>query len=749
MSNDDFISIFSSEDEHPEVDISERLTWKIAVVDDERSIIDVTRLALKDLEIEGRYLQFIEANSAAAGYQLLCDHPDTAVILLDVVMETPDAGLRLVDTIREKMANHMIQIVLRTGQAGYAPEEEVIKRYEINAYKTKSELTRSKLFTTIATAIRSYKHLQMLHESRQGLRAVIDASAQMLSERSVQSFSAGVLRQIDALFGMASHSFFCVSRRPAAGPFVFKNARDGFVVVAANAQFSDWYGKTIEDLDQDSAYVEITRRALQHKAHQFTTGISCLYLHTPSGWEGAVVAGASLSLQAADPELLQVFCLNVGLGLENAKYFTYLNQAAFKDELTGLLNRHGVIEAACQSTKQFNTAVEAFVIDVDYFHHIVESLGYVTGNLMLKKIAAVLAEFFGERAAVCRLHADVFAAVLPSNGLSARDVAVRCAKPLTIDGQSIRLGLTVGKSAAFFCHQYEHGELLLRQAEIALKVAKESKRGAGQLFEQRFEHESRRNMTLLSDLRQALERQELFLVLQPKVDVTRHNQICGFEALLRWSHPEQGLISPMAFIPIVEKSGLNYDLDLYVAERLCQLMLAAPANKPRISFNISANSLHHDGFVDDLIDVFQRHKISFAEVEIEVTENALIQSEQAILALRRLYQAGFIICLDDFGAGFSSLSYLLRLPLHVIKIDRAFVADLTVNGDSQKILYGMLAIIRSVGKGVVIEGVETAEQVQMLVALGIEVIQGFYFYQPLPVATAWELSVSNTINSED
>ena len=109
-------------------------------------------------------------------------------------------------------------------------------------------------------------------------------------------------------------------------------------------------------------------------------------------------------------------------------------------------------------------------------------------------------------------------------------------------------------------------------------------------------------------------------------------------------------------------------------------------------------------------------------VAIEVTENALIQSEQAILALRRLYQAGFIICLDDFGAGFSSLSYLLRLPLHVIKIDRAFVADLTVNGDSQKILYGMLAIIRSVGKGVVIEGVETAEQVQMLVALGIELI---------------------------
>lgn len=739
MSNEEFLTVFATDDTESTASKEPQAVWKIAVVDDDQTVIDVTRLALKGVEIEGRRLEFIEAGSGAAGYQLLRQHPDVAVILLDVVMETPDAGLRLVDTIRGEMANHMMQIVLRTGQAGYAPEEDVIRRYEINAYKTKSELTRTRLFTTIATAIRSYKHLKMLHESRQGLRAVIDASAQMLSERSVQSFSAGVLRQIDALFGMCSDSFFCVSRRPTDGPFVFKNSRDGFVVVAANAQFAHWYGKSIDELDPASSFVEITKRALETKQHQFDTGISCLYLHTPSGWEGAVVAGESMSLQSADPELLQVFCLNVGLGLENAKYFTFLNQAAYKDDLTGLLNRHGVIEAACQLTLQYTTAVEAFVIDVDYFHHIVESLGYDIGNQLLKKIAAVLTEFFAGRAAVARLHADVFAVVVAGSDLTVRDVAVRCAKPLIVDGQSIRIGLTVGKSAAFRCEQYEHGVLLLRQAEIALKVAKESKRGTGQLFEPGFEQESRRNMTLLSDFRLALDRHELFLMLQPKVKLQPQHQVCGFEALVRWLHPQKGLIAPNAFIPIVEKSGLNYDLDLYVAEKLCEILQQVPAQTPRISFNISANSLTHESFVDELMSVFQRFQVPFSNVEIEVTENALIQSEQAILALRMLHQAGFVICLDDFGAGFSSLSYLLRLPLHVIKIDRAFVADLTVHGDSQKVLCGMLQIIQSVGKHTVIEGVETLEQLQMINTLGIEVVQGFYFYKPLAVDAALSL----------
>ena len=136
MNNEEFLTVFDAEETESTAPQESRPVWKIAVVDDDQSVIDVTRLALKGVEIEGRTLEFVEAGSGAAGYQLLLQHPDVAVILLDVVMETPDAGLRLVDTIRGEMANHMIQIVLRTGQAGYAPEEDVIRRYEINACKT-------------------------------------------------------------------------------------------------------------------------------------------------------------------------------------------------------------------------------------------------------------------------------------------------------------------------------------------------------------------------------------------------------------------------------------------------------------------------------------------------------------------------------------------------------------------------------------------------------------------------------------
>lgn len=742
MTNDEFISLFG-EDENDSL-TAQTITlpaWRIAIVDDEKAIHDVTRLALKDVLVEGRPLEFISAFSATDGLKLLQDNPDVAVILLDVVMETDDAGLRLVEAIRGELSNSMIQIVLRTGQAGYAPEEEVISRYEINAYKTKSELTRGKLFTTIATAIRSYRHLCVIEESRQGLRAVINASAQMMSERSVSEFSAGVLRQIDALFGMTSQSFFCVSRRPSSGPFALKSGSDGYVVVAANDKFADWYGKDIQQLDQDSAYVRLVLDTLQLKEHQFIENLSCLYLNTPSGWEGVIVAEQSTHLRKADPELLQIFCMNVGLGLENAKYFNVLNQAAFKDELTGQLNRSGFLEETTKLSATCTAQLDLYVIDIDYFHHIVESLGYDIGNAILKKMAALLTEFFGDKARVARLHADVFAVAIADFRIAAKEVALRCAKPILIEGQSIRLGLTVGKSESINTGQLRDSSLPLRQAEIALKVAKEHKRGTGELFQQCFEQASRRNMTVLSDLRQALDKNELYLVLQPKVDIQNGNSIAGYEALLRWAHPQKGQITPGAFIPIVEKAGLNYDLDLYVAAQLCQIIKAGAPEHLRISFNISANSLNNDGFVDELISLFRTEQVSLDRVEIEVTENALIHSEQAIVALRRLYTEGFIICLDDFGAGYSSLSYLLRLPLHVIKIDRAFVADLTVSGDSQKILYGMLAIIQSVAKDVVIEGVETDHQLEMLKNLGVRFVQGYRFYYPMDVQAAFDLAL--------
>ncbi|NTS78888.1 EAL domain-containing protein [Catenovulum sp. SM1970] len=747
---DDFIQILDDDDneltpvdgKHSSVPVTSDCSaepWVIGIIDDELSVHEATIFALKNVTLYDRPLVFYSAYSAKEGFELIKSYPEMALILLDVVMESDNAGLELVDRIRNELNNALVQIVLRTGQAGYAPEEEVIIRYEINSYKTKTELTRKKLFTVLAAGLRSFQQLRTIEQSRDGLRAIVDASASLMQERFVFEFSSGVLTQIDALFDLASESLFCVSQRPAQAPIDSSKCKDGYYVVAADTKYSKYFGCNIKDIQRELPIMVKALQALEQKQHVFTEDVSCLYLSTPSGWEGVIVATGKVCLATADQELLQIFCMNVALGLENAKFFSHLNKAAFHDELTNLYNRAGLIEEGIQYCQLNRTKCTLYLIDIDYFHHFIASLGYELGNAILQKVADILRQLFGKNTIIARVHSDAYAVIVADATLSANEVAVRCSRPIVLEGQSIRIGLTVGTSSLSYSDESSPDiGILLRRAEMALNVAKEQKRGSGEVFDEAYEIASRKSMTLLSDFRIGIDQQELFLVLQPKVGGVEH-QVIGFEALLRWKHPKKGMIPPGAFIASVEKSGMHYELDLYVARALCDIINANPEVAVPISFNISANSLNHESFVNELHKVFTQNNVELDKVEVEVTENALIHSELAISRLNSLVDKGFVICLDDFGAGFSSLSYLLRLPLTTIKIDRAFVANITSNSESLTIIRGIIEIIQSLKKDVIVEGVENEEQLALLKGLGVEKIQGFYFYKPMLVEKALAL----------
>lgn len=735
--NDELVKFLDDDGEEEQVVHPEVAPWIVGIIDDEPAIHDVTKLALRGVSFYGKPVEFISAYSGKEGFEMLANHPEIAVVLLDVVMESDDAGLLLVDRIRNELNNSAVQIVLRTGQPGYAPEDDVIIRYEINSYKTKGELTRNKLFTSLAAAIRSFQQIQTIEKSRDGLRQVISASASMLKERSVYDFSSGVLTQIDALFEMSSDSLFCISKRPASAPFAIKSNDEGLYVVAANKAFSQYFDRDVTKITHNEPAIDLALAALKQKKHLFDGQFGCLYLATPSGWQGVIVAENADKLEQSDQELLQIFCMNVALGLENAKFFTYLNKAAFSDELTGLYNRTGLIEESSRLLHHAQVKSALYLIDIDYFHQIIASLGYDFGNHVLVRLAAIVSDLFNDSCIVARVHADVFAVFTVAGDLTACEVSAKCSRPMLIEGQSIRLGLTVG---AVHCQPDKPEDIptLLRKAEMALHVAKDHKRGTGEEFTEGFELESRKNMAILNDFRVAIEQQELFLVLQPKVNINS-GQVCGFEALIRWSHPKNGLIPPVAFIPAVEKSGMNYDLDLYVAKQVCETIKQHDFKGLPISFNISANSLMHENFTLELINILQQPDINLSDIQVEVTENALIHSERSIARLRDLYDAGVNICLDDFGAGFSSLSYLLRLPLHTIKIDRAFVSDLVGSPKSVTVLEGMLSILTKLNKDIVVEGVETDEQLALLEQLGVEVVQGFKFYKPMSLEQALQL----------
>jgi len=470
-----------------------KLPWKIGIIDDEPQVHEVTKLALRDVNLYGRELKFYSAFSGEEGEKLIRAHPDMALVLLDVVMETNDAGLKLVDKIRQSINNHTIQIVLRTGQAGYAPEEEVITRYEINSYKTKSELTRSKLFNAVATGLRSYQQLHAIEKSRKGLRSIIKASATLMQERSVHEFSHGVLTQIDALFDLSTESLFCVSQKPTVGPLAPENDVNNYFVVAANDKFKDYLGENIYDLKLKVPAISLALETLSKKQHCFDDNHGCLYLSTPSGWEGVIVTDNSEQIEHADEELLQLFCQSVALCLENVKYFNYLNKTAFSDELTGLYNQVGFIVEGKKFLREKQQNCSIFIVDIDGFHHKVSSLGYEFANVMLRKITETIQQCFNSNSIIARLHSDVFAVLTTNNTLSAKDVAISCSRPVIVEQQSVRLGVTAGGAVVNSQLENINIALSLRQAELALIFAKENMRGSGVTFKDSFDIESDKN----------------------------------------------------------------------------------------------------------------------------------------------------------------------------------------------------------------------------------------------------------------
>lgn len=708
------------------------LFWLIAIIDDDKSVHDVTILALSNTKIYGRDLKFISAFSGEEGYKLLQENPDCSVVLLDVVMETPDAGLVLAERIRQELKYENLQIILRTGQPGYAPEEDIISRYEINDYKTKSELTRNKLFTSLATSLRSYSHLHALKESKDGLKNVIIASASLMKERSIHEFASAVLQQINALFQLSAQGIFCVSQKPLEGPNEFEvGKRDSFLVVATTNQYHELYGQNIYDV-KTSAASTIAQKALSVKEHILENNLTALYLSTPSKWQGVVVIEGGLNLSDIDEELLKVFCFNVALGLENAKFFSHLNRSAYYDSLTDLYNREGLKHFANTVYRQAKKSVSLYIVDIDYFHDIIDSLGYDFGDEVLIAFSSQLKRVFFDKANIARLHSDVFAIVIADSSLSLKSLIHECSLPFMLSGNSMRLGVSLGEANCTLSENHFDIDELVRHAKIALKVAKDNKRGMAQAFEPQFESETKTRLSVLSEIREALVNEELFLMLQPKTSMVTGG-VVGYEALVRWQHPVKGLIPPNAFIPIVEQSGLYFELDMYVFRNALTIVKEYPQiNKP-ISVNISANSLHHNDFIDELKLIINEENADISNIELEITENSLVRSDMAIQHLKSLKELGFTLCLDDFGAGYSSLGYLLRLPLDVIKIDRAFISYITEDKRALALLKGMLQICHDLHKEVVVEGVETQEQVDLLVQYNVDVAQGFFYFKPMPI----------------
>jgi diguanylate cyclase (GGDEF)-like protein/PAS domain S-box-containing protein len=412
------------------------------------------------------------------------------------------------------------------------------------------------------------------------------------------------------------------------------------------------------------------------------------------------------------------------------------------DPLTGLYNRAALAERLTHAifvARQKGLLLAVCVLDLDYFQAVNDTHGHRVGDRLLKETARRLGAFVTPQDAVARMGGDEFVlllgelADLPAIEARVDTLMQQLAAPYAIDDRVLHTTVSIG--VAVFPQDEANPDTLLRHADQAMCQAKSQGRNQMHVFDVEQDHAVQTQHTRQTRVARALHAGELVLHYQPKVNL-RTGEILGLEALLRWQHPEQGLLGPQHVLPVIEDAELEAELGEWVLRQaLAQMRQWTGAGMLwEVSVNISAQHFHRPNFVERLKDILHTcPEVAASRLELEILESAALQDMQYMRHMMQGCQAlGVRFALDDFGTGFSSLSYLKRLPAETIKIDQSFIGGLLENGDDLTLVNAIVALAAAFGRHVVAEGVETAEQCAKLLELGCERAQGFGIARPMP-----------------
>ena len=428
---------------------------------------------------------------------------------------------------------------------------------------------------------------------------------------------------------------------------------------------------------------------------------------------------------------------------ERINYEQQLEYQATHDSLTGLANRNLLNDRIAQAialARESGLLVGILLLDLDRFKLVNDGFGHTPANELLKAVSARLAGCVRDTDTVARLGGDEFVVVL-SRIQSADDVAVVAGKILRALGQpcvleSKEIFITASIGAALYPRDGEHGEALLRNADVAMYRVKEHGRNSYRFYAPEMSHMALDRLDMEGNLRRALERGELLVHYQPLLSLAS-GRIVGAEALIRWSHPRIGLIHPGEFIPLAEETGLIIQLGNFVLNRVCQDLRdwqddGLPA--VQVAINLSARQFRQDDLAASVRKAIAKYGIDGELLDFELTESMVMHDVDNTLAtLRELKALGPSLSLDDFGTGYSSLSYLKRFPIDTLKIDRSFINDIHKDSDDAAIAQAVIAMAHKLGMRVVAEGVETAAQLELLRTYECDSFQGYLFSRPVPV----------------
>jgi diguanylate cyclase (GGDEF)-like protein/PAS domain S-box-containing protein len=485
-------------------------------------------------------------------------------------------------------------------------------------------------------------------------------------------------------------------------------------VLASSIAVNNHPGKTVEQLLAEQAEFLRDRIAKPH-LYELNNGrvVSCLYCPTADGRWVATYEDVTERRQA-EAKIMHMARHDALTNLPN--------RVLFQDKMEKALGR--------------GDRIAVMFLDLDRFKSVNDSLGHSVGDALLCAVTERLQRVVSASDTVARLGGDEFAIVqrhaTPESASElASKVIAELVEPFEVQGHQLIIGTSIGIAMA--PADGKEPDQLLRNADMALYRAKSDGRGAYHFFQAEMDAQMQERRTLELDLRKALQADQFELHYQPLIDLGR-GEVCGFEALLRWNHPDRGLVPPDEFIPVAEEIGLIVPLGDWVLKQACRDAVNWPA-KLTIAVNLSAVQFRNPMLALSVVSALGQSGLAASRLELEITESVLLQADRAVLdALHQFRDLGVRICMDDFGTGYSSLSYLRSFPFDKIKIDRSFIRELGKDNDCMAIIRAVMRLGSSLGMITTAEGVETEEQLDLLRAEGCMQVQGFLFSKAVPAA---------------